>query len=147
MSTQPLRRCAHHSPDDQRRNGTGIRSGRCTVLTRRLDGSLRVELPHEPQGGFLAGARIWLSIQHREIVLTRTPQGPRGHRRYSRRVQQKSLPPLRLPPGSSTPCGQTLSARHSQRSHRLIQGDDQAGPGPATDRFTPSINVSASSAD
>ncbi|MFG6468391.1 hypothetical protein [Roseateles sp. BYS87W] len=117
------------------------------MLTRRADGSLRVELPHEPQGEFRTGARIWLSIQHREIVLTRTPQGPRGQRRYSRRVQQKSLPPLRLPPGSSMPYGQTLSARHSQRSHWLIQGNDQASPGLTTDRITPFNNPSACSAD
>lgn len=58
-----------------------------TKLKRRLDGSQEVVVPESfsPLG---LGQRIWFQVADGRIEISKTPQGRRGDRRYSRRVRR-----------------------------------------------------------
>ncbi len=59
-----------------------------TKLMRVRTGELAVALPQALLNELRLGTRLWLQLMNRAIWLTRTPIGPRGSHRTSRRTRR-----------------------------------------------------------
>lgn len=87
------------------------------VVKRCPDGQCRVEVPpwlmSEPW--WRSGRRVWIAIQRGSLSISQKPSGPRGIKRWSRRVRRVPLALTRRAPTSHMSCGQKLSERHVRR--------------------------------
>lgn len=101
----------------------GFRTGRqsgstaAAVVKRCPDGQCRVEVAPWLMSApwWRSGRRVWISIKRGTLSISPRPSGPRGMKRFSRRVRRVPLALTRRTPTSHMPCGQKLSERHVRR--------------------------------
>ena len=101
---------------EHRTSRTRIRTA-MAIIKGSPDGQCRVELPYwlVSASWWQFGRRMWMSIRPPGLHITPIPSGPRGEKRWSRRLQRVSLTLARRTSSSRMPCGQKLSDRHANR--------------------------------
>lgn len=101
---------------ERRTARTRIRTA-MAIIKRAPDGQCRVELPYwlVSASWWRFGRRVWMSIRPPGLHFTPKPCGPRGEKRWSRRLERASLTLARRTASSRMPCGQKLSDQHANR--------------------------------
>lgn len=92
------------------------------VVKRCPDGQCRVEVPPWLISApwWRSGRRVWIAIQRGSLSISPKPSGPRGMKRWSRRVRRVPLALARRAPSSHMPCGQKLSEQHARRRIAIL---------------------------
>ena len=111
-AARPLRACR-----GERRTARACIRTAMAIIKGSPDGQCRVELPYwlASESWWQCGRRVWMSIRPPGLYITPTPSGPRGERRWSRRLQRAPLTLVRRTTSSRMPCGQKLSDQHANR--------------------------------
>lgn len=114
------RRFSAHRPGFRTRRQSATTA--TAVVKRCPDGQCRVEVPPWLISApwWRSGRRVWIAIQRGSLSISPKPRGPRGMKRWSRRVRRVSLALTRRSPTSHMPCGQKLSERHARRCIAIL---------------------------